>query len=101
MLRATQAGTPQPPVRRTFRAFDNPCFRFLWPSNFLVYLSRWMQMTLLAWFVLELTGSPWFVALTGFFAFAPMLAIGLLGGLLADSVNRRRLLVTTQTTSLL
>ena len=59
-----------------------------------------MQMTLLAWLVLDLTDSPWFVALIGVFGWAPMLGLGLLGGLLADSVNRRRLLVATQISSL-
>lgn len=80
----------------TFRAFTNHNFRFLWPANFLVYISRWMQMTLLAWFVLELTDSPWFVSLLGFFTWMPLLVLGLLGGLLADSVNRRALLSITQ-----
>ena len=84
----------------TFRAFANHSFRFLWPANFLVYTSRWMQMTLLAWFVLELTDSPWYVSLIGFFTWIPMLVLGLVGGLLADSVNRRVLLVITQSLSL-
>jgi MFS family permease len=59
-----------------------------------------MQMTLLAWFVLELTDSAWYVSLLGFFTFLPMLVLGLLGGLLADSVNRRSLLVITQMVAL-
>jgi MFS family permease len=84
----------------TFRAFSNQNFRFLWPANFLLYVSRWMQMTLLAWFVLELTDSAWYVSLLGFFTFLPMLVLGMLGGLLADSVNRRALLVITQLVAL-
>lgn len=84
----------------TFRAFSNSNFRFLWPANFLIYISRWMQMTLLAWFVLELTDSAWYVSLLGFFTFLPMLVLGMLGGLLADSMNRRMLLTITQLVAL-
>ena len=55
-----------------------------------------MQLTLLAWLVLERTDSPWLVSLVGFFGWMPMLILGLFGGLLADSVNRRALLIGTQ-----
>ena len=80
----------------TFRAFANPSFRFLWPANFLAYASRWMQMTLMAWLVLELTDSPLLVSLIGVFVWMPMLVLGFVGGLLADSTNRRALLNTIQ-----
>ena len=69
---------------RTFDAFHNRSFRFLWPANFFSYISRWMQMTMLVWYVLELTGSAFQVALVGFFGMAPMLFLGILGGALAD-----------------
>jgi len=58
-------------------------------------MARWGQMTILGWLVLELTDSPWAVALVGFFGNVPMFFLGLVGGYLADSVDRRRVLVTT------
>ena len=64
-------------------------------------MARWMQMTLLSWMVLELTDSAWRVALVGFSATAPMLLFGLVGGVLADSVNRGKLLKATHFASLL
>ncbi len=81
---------------RTFDAFHNRSFRFLWPANFFSYISRWMQMTMLVWYVLELTGSAFQVALVGFFGMAPMLFLGILGGALADRFDRRRLLLSVQ-----
>lgn len=68
----------------------------LWLANFLSYTPRWMQLTLLAWLILELTDSPWLVALVGFFSSIPMLMFGLLGGVLADRFHRQRLLVVLQ-----
>jgi MFS family permease len=80
----------------TFRAFTNQSYIRLWLANFLLYTARWMQMTLLIWLVLELTDSPWLVALVGFFSSAPMFVLGLVGGVLADGGNRQRLLTSTQ-----
>ena len=77
----------------TFRAFRDHNYRLLWPANLLAYSSRWMQMTLLAWFVLELTDSELRVALVGVFAMMPMLLLGLVGGMLADATDRKRLLM--------
>ncbi|MDP6454072.1 MAG: MFS transporter [SAR202 cluster bacterium] len=85
----------------TFDAFRHKSFRLLWPANFFSYISRWMQMTLLSWLVLELTDSPFFVALVGFFGMAPLLLFGAIGGVLADRLNKRNLMLTSQTINLL
>ena len=85
---------------RTLRAFRNPNYRLLWPANLLSYTSRWMQMTILGWLVLQLTDSPWLVALVGFFGMAPMLVLGLVGGLLADTANRKTVILSTQVAGL-
>ncbi|PON15769.1 hypothetical protein C2W62_22015 [Candidatus Entotheonella serta] len=79
-----------------FRAFAHRGYLRLWIANFLSYTPRWMQMTLLAWLILELSDSPWLVALIGFFSSMPMLLLGLFGGVLADRLNRLRLLVMLQ-----
>jgi len=57
-------------------------------------------MTLLSWLVLDLTGSPWRVALVGACGFTPTLLLGAIGGLLADRVDRKRLLMATQSLNL-
>ena len=85
----------------TFDAFRHRSFRLLWPANFFSYISRWMQMTLLVWLVLELTDSPFYVALVGFFGMAPLLLFGAFGGVLADRVSKYKLLLTTQAINLM
>ncbi len=59
-----------------------------------------MQLTLLSWFVLETTDSPWLVSLVGFFSMIPMFLLGMLGGVLADTADRRQLLIATHAASL-
>ena len=56
---------------------------------------------MLIWLVLELTGSPFLVALVGFFGMIPLLLFGAFGGVLADRVDRRKLLMSTQLINLL
>ena len=86
---------------RTLRAFRNHDYRLLWPANLLSYSSRWMQMTILGWLVLQLTDSPWLVALVGFFGMVPMLVLGLVGCLLADRANRKAVILSTQIAGLI
>ena len=85
----------------TFDAFHNPGYRLLWSGYLFSNVSRWMQMTMLAWLVLELTDSPLRVALVGFFGMSPMLFLGMIGGVLADRVDRRRLILASQSVSLI
>ena len=85
----------------TFDAFANPSYRALWTSNFFSYISRWMQMTMLIWLVYDRTDSPFLAALVGFFGMGPMLLLGIVGGLLADRSDKRRLLMITQAANLI
>lgn len=81
----------------TLEAFRHVGFRLLWPANFFSYVSRWMQMMLLFYLVAELTdNSPFLVSLVGFSGMIPLLLFGAIGGVLADRVNRRNLLIFTQ-----
>src|SRR5919109_3844911 len=71
-------------------------FRLLWGAGGISNACRWMEMGVLGWLVLELTNSPWQVALVGAFRSAPMLAFGLFSGLIADRMNRRCVMLITQ-----
>ncbi len=86
-------------IRGPFRAFENRNYAFLWVANCLSDTARWMQMTLVAWLVLELTDSSWQVAVMGFFFMFPTLLLGLAGGVLADEMDRRKLLIMTLVSS--
>jgi MFS family permease len=55
-----------------------------------------MQTTAQGWLVLELTNSPALLGLTSAVGWAPTLFLSLFGGVLADRVDRRRLLLSTQ-----
>lgn len=54
---------------------------------------------MLGWLILELTDSPFKVALIGVFGWGPLLGLGLFGGMLADSFSRTAVIRATHTTS--
>ncbi len=85
----------RPRAIHTFDAFLNANYRMLWVSNFFAYISRWMQMTMLGWFVFEVTNSAFLVTLVGFSGMGPLVALGVFGGVIADRLDKRKLLLAT------
>ena len=83
-----------------FQSFQERGYGRLWLATLSTQVARWMQITLLSWMVVEATGSPWQVALVGFFAMLPTLILGLVGGMLADRADRRLVLLCTQSADL-
>jgi MFS family permease len=80
------------------RALRNPNFRLFWSGNFLSNIGTWMQNVAQGWLVLLLTGnSAFWLGVVGFAGAIPFLFITLFGGVVADRVNKRRLLLVTQT----
>lgn len=88
-------------VARRLPALTSPVYRRLLLGAFIGTLGTWMQQTAQGWLVLELTDSPGLLGLTSAAQNAPTLVLSLLAGVLADRVDRRRLLMTTQLTGAL
>jgi MFS family permease len=86
---------------RMLRALRYPGFRYFWAANFLSNTGTWMQNIAQGWLVLELTNSAFWLGVVGFAASVPMLGFSLLGGVIADRVDRRRMMVRTQTAMML
>ncbi len=79
------------------RSFRNPNFRLFCGGNFLSNIGTWMQNIAQGWLVLQLTNSPFWLGFVGFAGAIPFLLFTLFGGVIADRVNRRYLLISTQT----
>ncbi len=87
-----------PTARRSgmFRALSNRNFRRFWIGAFLSNIGTWMQAVAQGWLVLQLTNSAFWLGLDAFMATAPGFVLTLLGGVFADRIDRRRLLLYTQ-----
>jgi MFS family permease len=83
------------------RALRNKNFRLFWSGNFLSNIGTWMQNVAQGWLILTLTGSAFWLGVVGFAGSIPFLVFTLFGGVVADRVNKRRLLLVTQSIMML
>src|SRR5262249_28557577 len=88
----TTAGARQTPVA----ALRHRDFCIYWSGSVLSQVGTQFTTVTMAWQIYELTNSPLELGLLGLVRGAPMLVLLLVGGVLADAVNRRRLLMATQ-----
>src|SRR5262245_36762041 len=89
-------GTSAIALPRIVRALRHRDFRFFWAGNFLSNIGTWMQNVAQGWLVLQLTNSAFWLGVVGFCSTIPILLFALVGGVIADHVNKRKLLIVTQ-----
>lgn len=87
---------PANPRGSVFSAFRHRNYRLYWAGMILSVTAQNMEFVALSWLVLSLTDSPLNIGLTALTNAVPVMALNLLGGAIADRVNRRRLLVIVQ-----
>jgi MFS family permease len=85
-----------PVLQRTLAAFAYRDFRVLWLGAFASTVGTWMQKVAQSWLVLELTESSFYLGLDDFLGQLPILLFTLVGGVVADRHDRRRLLLGSQ-----
>jgi len=83
-------------LRHSFNSLEVPNYRRYFAGQLISLSGTWMQTVAAVWVILTLTNSGVAVGLTTALQFLPMLLIGAWGGLLADRIPKRRLLMTTQ-----
>lgn len=91
-----------PPARGTgfsrgFTAMRHPNYRRFWFGQIGSLVGAWMQSVALPWLVLQLGGSPLQLGLVMAFMFGPSMVLAPLGGVLADRVDKRRMLIAVNT----
>ena len=81
---------------RTFSALHYRDFRLLWIGAFASTTGTFVQTLAQAWLVYKITGSAFLLGVDGFLATGPMLLFSLVGGVVADRVERRRVMLLSQ-----
>lgn len=84
-----------------FRAFRHRNYRLYFLGQSLSLVGVWMQQIAVGWLVYRLTGSAMQLGVVAFASQIPVLLLTPFAGLLADRMNRRRLLIWTQSLALL
>jgi len=83
-------------LRRIFKAFHYRDFRLMWVGACTSSVGTWMQKVAQSWLVLSISGSPFLLGLDAFLGEIPIFLFSLLGGVVADRVERRRILLASQ-----
>jgi MFS family permease len=84
-----------------FHALRHRNFRLFFLGQGTSLIGTWMQNVAQGWLVLDLTNSPFYVGLVSALGSLPILLVSLPAGVFVDRVNKHRLVVLTQTLSLL
>jgi MFS family permease len=91
MTRVMRAG------RQTFAALSVPNFRRYYGGQSISLIGTWMQMTAQAWLVLQLTHSATALGAIVALQTLPVLLLAPYGGVIADRVDKRKLMIGLQT----
>jgi len=86
---------------RTFIALRHRNFRLFWFGQLISLIGTWMQSIGQAWLVLQLTHSAWLLGVVGALQFLPVMLLSLFGGVLADRLPKRKVLLFTQSFAML
>ncbi len=85
---------------KTFTALKHRNFRLFFTGQSISLIGTWMQSLAQGWLVLKLTNSAFLLSLVQAVGSLPILFLSLIGGVVADRVVKRNLLLVTQTLSL-
>jgi MFS family permease len=87
--------------KHTFTALKYPNYRLWFWGQMVSLFGTWMQMTAQGYLVFELTHSAVYLGYLGFASGVPAWVFTLYGGIIADRMSRRTLLIVTQTTMMI
>src|SRR6202051_4632926 len=91
------AGTMQATVvRRVFKAFQYRDFRLMWFGACTSSIGTWMQIVAQGWLIYRLSHSAFLLALDQFLGGLPIFLFSLIGGVVADRMERRKILLSSQ-----
>ena len=93
--------TPRAVLADRLRALRHRNFRLYWWGQLISLVGTWMQSVAQGWLMHRLTDSAFMLGLLGFMQFLPVLMFALWAGVVADRVDKRRLLYVTQGAALL
>jgi MFS family permease len=83
-------------LRTTFRSLRHRNYRLYWTGQLVSLIGTWMQSVAQGWLMHRLTSSALMLGLLGFCQFLPVLLLSLWAGVIVDSMDKRKLLLITQ-----
>jgi MFS family permease len=88
-------------LQMALRALRHRNYRLFFAGQLISLIGTWMQMIAQPWLVYRLTGSSLLLGTVGFASQIPVFLLATLGGTVADRYNRHRVVIATQTASMI
>lgn len=85
-----------PTLRRIFKAFHYRDFRLMWIGACMSSIGTWMQIVAQGWLIYRLSHSARLLGLDQFLAGLPIFLFTIIGGVVADRTERRKILLMSQ-----
>src|SRR5580698_2766362 len=82
--------------RKVFKAFQYRDFRLMWIGACMSSIGTWMQIVAQGWLIYRLSHSPRLLGLDQFLGGLPIFLFTLIGGVVADRMERRKILLVSQ-----
>ena len=84
-----------------FRALRHRNFQLFFSGQLISLIGTWMQNVAQSWLVYRMTGSAFLLGVVGFAGQIPVFIFAPVGGMVADRMSRQRVVIATQTTSMI
>jgi MFS family permease len=94
-------GRRAPRLKESLRALRHRNFRLFFGGQFISLVGTWMQGVAQSWLVYRLTGSSFLLGAVGFAGQIQVFLLASIGGTIADRYDRRRVVIATQSASML
>jgi MFS family permease len=88
-------------IRIALRALAHRNYRLFFAGQLISLVGTWMQMVAQSWLVYRLTGSSFLLGSVGFASQIPVFLLAFIGGSVADRCNRHKIVIGTQTASMI
>jgi len=98
---ARQNGSSSIRTSAMFRALRHRNFQLFFSGQLISLIGTWMQNVAQSWLVYRMTGSAFLLGVVGFAGQIPVFIFAPVGGMVADRMSRQRVVIATQTTSMI
>src|SRR5881409_3691930 len=85
---------------KTFAAFRHRNYRLFFAGQLVSVIGTWMQQVAMGWLVYQLSNSAFTLGLVRFLSAIPITLLTLVGGAVADRIEKRRVVVVTESTAM-
>jgi predicted MFS family arabinose efflux permease len=101
MIKMSVLSSSKKLINNNFHALTHKNYRYFWFGQCVSLIGTWTQSIGQSWLVLSLTDSPLLLGLVGTIQFLPITFFSLFAGVLTDKFSKKKILIFTQTISML